>query len=161
MKEEEEKAPPVRVPKYLNKKDGKAFVLGAEVFNRDAHCVTCHQPNGEGLAPAYPPLAGSEWVQGSDERLIKITLHGLWGPITVKGKHYGPEGGVPPMTRFAELLNDEEVAAVLTYVRNSWGNKGPAIQPDAVKKVRKENSKRMTFWSPEELLKDHPMETGK
>ncbi len=161
QKEEEEKMPPVRVPEYLNEKDGKAFVLGAEVFNRDAHCVTCHQPNGEGLAPAYPPLAGSEWLKGSDERLIKLTLHGLWGPITVKGKHYGPEGGVPPMTRFAELLNDEEVAAVLTYVRNSWGNKGPAIQPDAVKKVRAANSKRMTFWSPEELLKDHPMETGK
>lgn len=159
--EEEEKKPRVKKPKHLNKKDGKAYVMGAEVFAREAHCATCHQPNGEGLAPAYPPLAGSEWVQGSDERLIKLTLHGLWGDITVKGKHYGPEGGVPPMTRFAELLNDEEVAAVLTYVRNSWGNKEPAIQPDAVKKVRAAHKKRSIFWSPEELLKDHPMETGK
>ena len=159
--EEEEEKIKVKVPKHLSRKEGKAYELGAEVFNRDAHCVTCHQPNGEGLAPAYPPLAGSEWVEGSDERLIKLTLHGLWGPITVKGKQYSPEGGVPPMTRFAELLNDEEVAAVLTYVRNSWGNKGPVIKPSAVEKVRASNSNRSTFWSPEELLKDHPMETGK
>ncbi|MFC7339070.1 PVC-type heme-binding CxxCH protein [Haloferula chungangensis] len=159
--EEEDETPRVRKPKHLNKEDGRTYAKGAEVYHRDAHCVTCHQPNGEGLAPAYPPLAGSEWVQGSDERLIKLTLHGLWGPITVKGKHYGPEGGVPPMTRFAELLNDEEVAAVLTYVRNSWGNEGPAVQPDAVEKVRAAHSKRNTFWSPEELLKDHPMETAK
>ena len=159
--EEKEKSPIVKIPAHLKKADAKSYVLGAEVFQREAHCATCHQPNGEGLDPAYPPLAGSEWVQGSDERLIKLTLHGLWGPITVKGKHYGPEGGVPPMTRFAELLNDEEMAAVLTYVRNAWGNQGPAIQAKKVKTVRAAHSKRSTFWKPEELLKDHPMEKQK
>lgn len=156
--EEEEKQPKIKVPAHLSAVDGKAYVLGAEVFQREAHCATCHQVDGEGLDPAYPPLAGSEWVDGSDERLIKLTLHGLWGPITVKGKHYGPETGVPPMTRFAELLNDEEVASVLTYVRNSWGNEGPAIQAKAVGAVRAAHKNRSVFWKPEELLKDHPME---
>jgi mono/diheme cytochrome c family protein/lysophospholipase L1-like esterase len=150
--------PKVTAPKHLARADAKLYVKGAEVFTREAHCVTCHQANGQGLAPAYPPLAGSEWLKGSDERLIKLTLHGLWGEITVKGKTYSPDKGVPPMTRFAELLNDEEVAAVLTYVRNSWGNKGPSINPDAVKKVRAENTKRSIFWKVDELLKDHPLE---
>ena len=156
---EEEKAPEVKIPTHLGAVDGKAYAMGAEVFQREGHCATCHQADGEGLDPAYPPLAGSEWVEGSDERLIKLTLHGLWGPITVKGKYYGPEGGVPPMTRFAELLNDEEVASVLTYVRNAWGNQGPAIQSKTVEAVRAAHSKRSNFWKPEELLKDHPMET--
>ncbi len=156
VKEEEKLA--VKVPAHLSADYRKAYVLGAEVFQREGHCATCHQLNGEGLDPAYPPLAGSEWLEGSDERLIKLTLHGLWGPITVKGKHYGPEGGVPPMTRFAELLNDEEVAAVLTYVRNSWGNKEPAIQVETVRVIRAANSERSSFWKPEELLKEHPME---
>jgi len=155
---EKERKVKVKVPKHLTRDEGKAYELGAEVFMREAHCVTCHQADGKGLAPAYPPLAGSEWVEGSDERLIKLTLHGLWGPITVKGVHYDPNKGVPPMTRFAELLDDKEVAAVLTYVRNSWGNKGPAIDKKDVKKVREDHKKRSTFWTTEELLKDHPME---
>ncbi len=148
----------VNVPKYLKKGDADLYRLGAEVFRRDAHCSTCHQENGQGLAPAYPPLAGSDWLDSNDERLIKIVLHGLWGPITVNGTTYEPDKGVPPMTRFAELLNDKEVAAVLTYVRNSWGNKGNAIQPDAVKKVREANKDRSVFWTTDVLLKDHPLE---
>jgi mono/diheme cytochrome c family protein len=62
------------------------------------------------------------------------------------------------MTAFEALLNDKEMAAVLTYVRNSWGNKAAPVLPETVKKVRAANKDRSIFWKPEELLKDHPLE---
>jgi mono/diheme cytochrome c family protein/lysophospholipase L1-like esterase len=148
----------VTVPAHLTGADAKAYKLGAEVYQRDGHCATCHQPNGAGLDPTYPPLDGSPWVTGSEERLIKLTLHGLWGPIEVKGKKYDPATGIPPMTPFGSLLNDEETAAVLTYVRNSWTNKAAPVQPATVKKVREATKDRSIFWKPSELLEMHPME---
>jgi hypothetical protein len=97
----------VDLPAHLTGDDAKAFALGAKVFMRDGHCVTCHQKTGAGLDPIYPPLAGSPWVTGSEERLTKLVLHGLWGPIEVNGKTYDPAKGIPPMTQFAALLKDE------------------------------------------------------
>ena len=155
---EVEKKVKVKAPRHLKGKDAKAYVLGGEVFHREAHCATCHQANGKGLDPAFPPLVGTSWVTGSEERMIKISLHGIHGKIEVNGKIYDPEKGVPPMTAFGSILNDEEVAAVLTYVRNSWGNKASPVRPDTVKKVREANKDRSIFWKPEELLKDHPLE---
>lgn len=148
----------VTTPPHLTGNDAKAYQLGAEVFHREAHCATCHQPNGQGLAPAFPPLVGTPWVTGSEERLSKIVLHGIHGKIEVNGKVYDPENGVPPMTAFRALLNDKEVAAVLTYVRNSWGNKAAPVTPESVKKIRAATKDRSIFWKPEELLKDHPLE---
>jgi mono/diheme cytochrome c family protein len=66
--------------------------------------------------------------------------------------------GVPPMTAFKAILKDQEIAGVLTYIRNSWGNKAPAITADAVKKVRDETVKQTTFYAPDDLLKQHPLE---
>lgn len=106
----------------------------------------------------FPPLVGSPWVTGSEERLIKLTLHGLWGPIEVNGVTYDPSKGVPPMTAFKALLNDEETAAVLTYVRNSWGNKGSVVTPETVKAVRDATKGQQVFYKPEELLEVHPLE---
>ena len=146
------------VPAHLSPADGELYGLGAEVFVRDGHCATCHQKNGAGLDPIYPPLVGSPWVTGSEERLIKIALHGLWGPITVNGKLFDPSKGIPPMTAFNALLDDKELAGVLTYVRNSWGNTATPVQPATVKKVRQATRERTLFWKPEELLKDHPLE---
>jgi len=128
------------------------------VFARDQHCVTCHQPTGLGLGNTYPPLDGSPWVTGSQERLIKLALYGMWGPLELKGKVYDPSHGVPPMTPFRSLLSDDEMAAVLTYVRNSWSNKADPILPGTVNKVRAALSGRNTFWKPQELLSLHPME---
>ena len=63
------------------------FKKGHEVYSREGHCITCHQSDGKGLPAAmFPPLAGTKWINGSEERLIKLTLHGLLGPIEVKGK---------------------------------------------------------------------------
>lgn len=148
----------VTIPAHLAKSDHATYQLGAEVFHREAHCVTCHQANGEGLANVYPPLNGTPWVTGSEERLIKIALNGLWGKIHVNGKEFDTAKGVPPMTAFGSLLDDKELAAVLTYVRNSWGNKAPIVTPQSVQRVRQYNKARTTFWTPEELLKAHPLE---
>lgn len=132
------------------------FVKGKAIYAREGFCGTCHQPDGKGLTSSgFPPLTGTKWVQGSDERLIKLVLKGLHGPIEVLGKDYP---GQVPMTPFGGMLNDEEVAAVLTYVRNSFGNKASAISPDKVKEVREATKDKTGFYSPEELLKQHPME---
>lgn len=129
------------------------------MYSREGYCNTCHQPDGTGLSPSgFPPLAGTVWVTGSDERLIKLVLNGLHGPIEVLGQKYG---GQVPMTPFAGLLNDEEVASVLTYVRNSFGNKGSVISSEQVKKVRAATKEKSGFYSPEELLKQHPLEKEK
>ena len=144
----------IKVKTHLKGSEKKLFVKGAEIYHREGHCGTCHQKDGLGLLAAkFPPLSKSKWVTDNDERLIKITLNGLMGPMTVKGVQYD---GTVPMTPFKGLLNDEEVAAVLTFVKNSFGNKGKPITPDMVKKVRAATKDKQGFWSPAELLKMHP-----
>jgi mono/diheme cytochrome c family protein/glucose/arabinose dehydrogenase len=143
-------------PKGLDKSITDAeFKLGHEVYKREAHCATCHQENGRGLDKMYPPLKGP-WVTGDQERLIKLALHGLMGEIEVEGKKYG-KAGMPPMTPFKDLLSDKELAAVLTYVRNSFGNKAPKIEAATVAKVRASVKGRTMFWDPADLLKAHPI----
>ena len=146
------------IPKRLSPDDQKIYELGSTIYQRESHCATCHLPNGKGNGLVYPSLVGSAWVNGSEERLVKMALHGLWGKLQVNGKTYDPARGVPPMTAFKNLLNDEEVAAVLTFVRNTWGNSASVISPETVKMVRAKTSERTTFWTPDELLADHPLE---
>lgn len=132
------------------------FNTGKEIYAREGYCSTCHQPDGRGLsASQFPPLTGTNWVTGNEDRLIKIALKGLMGPIDVAGKTYP---GQVPMTPFGGLLKDNEIAAVLTYVRNSFGNQAPAILPDKVKQVRAATEAKKDFYSPDQLLKEHPME---
>jgi mono/diheme cytochrome c family protein/glucose/arabinose dehydrogenase len=141
----------------LSDAEQKMYDLGKEVFHRDAHCATCHQPNGKGLPAIYPPLEKSPWVTEDDERLIKIILKGLWGPIEVNGQKFDPSKGVPPMTGFGGLLNDEEVAAVIAYVRTSFGNEAPLVSPGQVRAVREATKDRANFYMVDELLKEHPL----
>lgn len=132
------------------------FNQGKIIYSKEGYCKTCHQPDGRGLtASGFPPLASTDWVTGSDERLIKLVLKGLVGQINVNGKIYP---GQVPMTPFGGLLNDNDVAAVLTYVRKSFGNNGPAISTEKVKKVRKAIAPKEDFYSAEQLLREHPME---
>lgn len=134
--------------------DLQLFTKGKAIYDREGFCVTCHQADGRGVAASgSPSLAGTQWVVGSEERLVKLTLKGLHGPMEVLGKQYS---GEVPMTPFEGLLNDEEVAAVLTFVRNSFGNKAPAISPEKVKAVRKSIENKEGFYSPAELLQQHP-----
>lgn len=102
---------------------------GAKVYA--ARCASCHQPTGAGVPGAFPPLAGSEYVTGKPEDHAKVVLNGLNGAITVKGQSYN---GVMPAWK--DVLSDREIAAVVTYERNSWGNKAGVVTPDDVKKLR-------------------------
>jgi mono/diheme cytochrome c family protein len=107
--------------------------------------MSCHQANGRGLPPVYPPLRGSEIVHGDAETLVKIVMHGMEGPIVVDGQRYNQ---VMPA---APLVTDEEIAAVLSYVRSAWGNTGAPIDAATVAKVREESKGRNTPWSSREL----------
>ncbi|MFT5128615.1 MAG: glucose/arabinose dehydrogenase/mono/diheme cytochrome c family protein, partial [Rhodothermales bacterium] len=132
----------------------KSFEHGAEIFMKEGYCGTCHQLDGKGLpAAGFPPLDSSKWVTQDVDRLIKLTLNGLHGPIEVKGKPYP---GLVPMTPFAGLLNDREIADVLTFVRNTFGNKGSVVAPADVARVRAATKSKVGFYNPAELLKQHP-----
>ncbi len=98
-------------------------------------CGACHGLNGEG-GPAGPPLAGSEWVTGPISNLVLIQLRGLQGPITVAGKEYNYPAGMYPLG-----LSDEQIANVLTYIRNSFGNKASAVKVGQVTPLRGEVGK--------------------
>ena len=156
--EQTEEKVEVKIPAHFTATEAEVYKLGSEVFHREAHCVTCHQGTGLGMQNIYPPLVSSPWVTGSEDRLIKLTLHGLWGPLEVNGVTYDPAKGVPPMTAFKAILNDKEIAAVLTYVRNTWGNKASVVTPEKVKAVREATKDTQMFIKPEDLLKEYPLE---
>lgn len=144
----------VNIQTNLKGKYRDLYVKGKEIYNREGFCVTCHQEDGKGLqASGFPPLAGTKWVNGSEERLIKLTLKGLMGPIEVLGKTYP---GQVPMTPYEGMLSNHEVAAVLTYVRNSFGNQADPIDPQIVLGIRARIADKKGFYSPEELLAEHP-----
>ncbi|MFM8360334.1 MAG: PVC-type heme-binding CxxCH protein, partial [Verrucomicrobiota bacterium] len=142
----------------LGPAEAKVYALGREIFHRDAHCATCHQAAGTGVPGIYPPLnvPGNPWL-ADDQRLIKVVLKGLWGPLEVGGQRLDPSNGVPPMMGFAGLLNDEEVAAVLSYVRQSFGNDLPPVTAAQVARVRAATRGRDDFYMVEEILKEHPI----
>ncbi len=100
---------------------------GKRVFTQT--CFACHQAEGQGLPPVFPPLAKSDYLMADKDRAIVGVIKGVSGPIKVNGTDYN--GVMPPV-----LLNDEQVASVLTYVRNSWGNQGEPVTIEDVKRVR-------------------------
>ncbi|RYD64107.1 MAG: cytochrome c [Verrucomicrobiaceae bacterium] len=104
-----------------------------------AMCMACHGAAGEG-GPVGPVLAGSEWVTGPVSNLIRIQLRGLQGPMHIKGQLYTP---LAPMTPIIATQDDETIAAVLTYIRNSFGNKAAPVLPEQVKMLRSELGKPM------------------
>ena len=112
-------------------------------------CLPCHQTEGKGLPGVYPPLAGSEWVQGDSGRLIKIVLHGLTGTITVSGQTFGGADAVPMPSLSG--LTDKQIADVLTFVRTGFGAKTPAVSADEVKKARATTANRVEPWTAEQL----------
>lgn len=124
---------------------------GAALYT--TYCSACHGVDGKGNAGAFPPLAGSPWVLGEVHRSVKIVLHGIEGPIEVLGKSYNlvmpPQGG---------MLNDDQIAAILTYVRAAWGNNAPQAHSSHVAVQRALAGERAEPWKAEELLKMHPLE---
>ncbi|MBU6402263.1 MAG: cytochrome c [Verrucomicrobia bacterium] len=128
------------------------LVAGGRVFS--ANCVVCHQAEGQGNpATQVPPLAGSEWVTDtSPAKIIRFVLKGLKGDIKVKGETYpGTATTMPPL---GDNLNDADLAAVLTYVRASWGNKAAAVTPADVNAIREKIKSRTDQWTVAEVEKD-------
>jgi len=121
---------------------------GKKLFN--ANCVACHQATGQGVPGTFPPLAGSEWVVGSEDRVVRILLHGLSGPVTVKGAQYN--NAMPAFGQGSGYnWSDEKVSYVLTYVRQAFGNTAAAIPHERVTEIRKAVGDRKTPWSEAEL----------
>ncbi|HYG24811.1 MAG TPA: cytochrome c [Verrucomicrobiae bacterium] len=130
------------------------FDLGKQVYNRPT-CSACHMPSGQGSPGQFPPLTGSEWVlEEHPGRFIRLVLYGLQGPITVKGQQFN--SSMVPWN----MLSDEEVAAVITYVRQNkeWGNNASAVTPEQVKAVREKVGNRAQPFTAAELLQIDPTE---
>jgi mono/diheme cytochrome c family protein len=123
-----------------------AAASGEELFQR---CITCHQVNGQGIPGTYPPLAGSEYATAKNPAVpINILIHGIQGPLTVKGTTVN--GLMPPYGVGVEM-SDDEVAAVLTYVRQAWGNNASPITAQQVAQVRAAARQRTGPVTAEEL----------
>ncbi|HKP56216.1 MAG TPA: cytochrome c [Polyangiales bacterium] len=108
-------------------------------------CAACHQANAQGLPGAFPPLAGSEWVNGDPETMIRIVLAGLSGPIEVKGTAFNQMMPPPPG------LDDEKIAQVITHVRANFGNKASEVKKEQVTALRAEATSRGKPWTSAEL----------
>jgi len=119
------------------------FDAGKKVYM--ANCMACHQVNGQGLGDSFPPLAGSDWIDKNPALLARIVLNGLQGPITVNGNEYNSV-----MAPLGMALSDEDIANVLTYVRQDWGNSASAVDPQVVADARSESGTR-GMWTVEEL----------
>ncbi|MEX0736425.1 MAG: cytochrome c, partial [Bacteroidota bacterium] len=121
----------------------KRVVKGDQVYT--AVCQTCHQATGIGIPGQYPPLVGSEWVTNDPETPVRVVLYGFEGPVTVKGTTYNNK--MPP---FYDKLSDDEIAAVVTHIRSSWGNAAEEVTSEAVKTLRADLGTRAP-WSASEL----------
>lgn len=130
----------VALPGIARAADAEQMARGQKIYAEK--CALCHQPGGQGAPPVYPPLAKSDWLEGDRVRTIKALCEGLSGPLTVLGQVYN---NVMP----AQMLDDAEVAAVLTFVTNSWGNEARAF---TVKEVAAGRAKSQ-FKTYAELLK--------
>lgn len=158
----------------LDKGLAVATTIGHEGYNPDEHtvvieveidpiaagkklysqvCVACHQLAGNGLPGLYPPLVGSEWVTGSEERLIRILISGLKGPVEVAGVQYP---GTIPMPAFGAGTpynwTDDKIAYVLSYIRSEWGNEAGLIDVEKVTTIREATTGQVGEYTAEELL---------
>lgn len=114
----------------LAKADGKALYA--------AQCTACHQANGQGVPGVFPPLDGSEWVQGEPRILANILLHGINGELEVAGQQY--QGMMPAFPQ----LSDNELAEIVSYIRTAWSNRADTVQANLFEQERQSGSERTT-----------------
>jgi putative membrane-bound dehydrogenase-like protein len=131
-------------PPPLSAAEQQRFEAGRVVYT--ATCAQCHKPTGMGQPGLAPPLLDSDWALGPPEQPIRIALHGVRGPINVNGQTFNME--MPAL----KLLNDEQIAAVLTYVRREWQHGSSPITPQQVAAVRAQSPGRQDSWTQAELL---------
>ncbi len=121
------------------------------------YCSACHAPDGKGASNGlFPPLARSEWVRGTPERMIQIVLRGLQGPIQAVGKNYNLV--MPPQ---GATLTDEQISKIITYVRSSWGHQETPVTTAQIKTARLQHPDQTSIWDAHKLLKHYPLETPK
>jgi mono/diheme cytochrome c family protein len=146
----ETSAPALKTGPVEPKTVDKQIKDGEKLFAQN--CSTCHQLDGKGVAGSFPPLAGSAWVHGAPDRVIKIAQYGIAGEIEVNGHKFNGA-----MADMGAGLNDQKLADLITYVRQAWGNKADPVDVDTVKAVRAATPKRGP-WTPAEILSQHPLE---
>lgn len=123
------------------------YETGRQLFT--GVCAACHQPHGRGLDGVAPPLVDSEWVLGPEQRLVRIVLHGLTGPLSVKGRTYRLD--MPALGAF----NDEQISGILTYIRREWEHAAPPVEPETVQAIRLATADRHEAWVGEQLRDIH------
>lgn len=122
------------------------FIRGRNGYN--TYCSGCHQATGVGVPGQFPPLAKSDWVNvEGPNRIVKLVLNGIGGPITVNGAEYNNN-----MLAWRDQLTDQQIADIVSYIRNDWGNKGTPVTPEEVKKIRDATKDRSEPWKASELL---------
>ncbi len=128
----------------------KQFASGRKSYL--TYCAGCHGGNGKGMKRFAPPLAGSEWVTGQDSRLALILLHGIEGPITVNSQHYDVPDILPVMPSHS-TLPDEDIANIMTYIRNEWGHNAEPVSRRTVGMLRIKSQGKVQPWTAAELNK--------
>lgn len=140
--------PPDAVPARPAGEDGQAEEV-QELSGGEAlyvqYCAACHGRDGEGVPGAFPPLVGTERVEGDPSALIVLSLDGVSGPLEVLGESYN--GFMPGQAQ----LSDEDMAELLTFVRGAWGNRGEGVSPERVAELRAETADRVSAWTQAEL----------
>lgn len=129
----------------LSEAERALFEAGRERYTT---CAACHGAQGQGVSGVGPSLAGSEWAQSDPEAVVRILLHGFEGGVAERPRQAVKIAGVMPAHGF---LSDEELASILTFVRQSWGNEAPPITPEEVARIREAAGERTDTWSPDEL----------
>ena len=123
------------------------FERGSRIYR--AQCIQCHQENGNGVPGVYPPLAGASWVTGHPQVVSRILINGLNGPIEVKGNTYN--GNMPAFGSTGVGLNDRDIAAVITYIRQEWGNSASDVTEATIAEYSALYASRSTPWQAAEL----------
>lgn len=129
----------------------KKLKSGENVFK--ARCASCHQANGLGITGQYPPLAGSKWTTTDPGLITNIILKGLKGEIIVKGEKYGTSAAI---NMAAVPIDDREIANVVTYVRQSWGNESSEVFEEDVATYRSSSADQLEQWTGEQLMSLYP-----
>jgi mono/diheme cytochrome c family protein len=135
----------IAAKRVLSPEEKKRFDAGKAIY--EMTCLACHQQHGMGQEGLAPPLVESEWVAYSPERLVRIVLNGLRGPIHVKKQVF--ELDMPSLG----VLEDEQIANVLSYVRNEWSHSYSLVDPTTVKRIREATAQREDAWTEADLEK--------
>jgi mono/diheme cytochrome c family protein len=140
---------PLPVPPPLSAKHQALYELGRREYM--GLCAACHHAEGYGEAGKGPALVDSDWLDFSEERLVRLVLHGLRGPITINGEPFNSEGALE-MPGMYQALDDEKIAGVLTFVRRQWSAGASPIEPETVVRIRTAAKGRTEQWMERELL---------